>query len=179
MPPFTRPASLFGLLALIAASLISGAPANAHASGDTAPACALSPLGDRPLKTLADLRGQVVYVDFWASWCTPCARSFPHFEQLRKAFSAQGFEVLGINLDERTADAQKFLDRHNATFALAANPDGACPRAFGVKAMPTGYLIDRTGVIRQIFTGFRAGDETRLHEAIETLLRESPLAAGG
>lgn len=157
--------------------LIPGTPPAAHQPGDAVPACVLSPLGAHPLKTLADLRGQIVYLDFWASWCPPCSRAFPHFSRIHEEYSGQGFEVLGVNLDESSADAQTFLARHRVSFALAADPSGACPRAFGVKAMPTGYLIDRAGVIRLVITGFQAGDEILLRDAIDKLLRESSPAA--
>ncbi|MEQ1663412.1 MAG: TlpA disulfide reductase family protein [Thiobacillus sp.] len=159
------------------AGILTVAPAAAHGPGDSVPACALMPLETHPHKSLADLRGQVVYLDFWASWCAPCAKAFPHLNRIREEFSAQGFEVLGVNLDGRSADAQAFLNRHRPSFALATDKQGACPRAFGVKAMPSGYLIDRAGVIRQVFTGFRAGDETRLRDAVQRLLQESPLPA--
>lgn len=176
MTIFAPSARLAAGLALAAALLIPGMSAQARGPGTRAPTCPLSPLGTHPLRTLADLHGRVVYLDFWASWCVPCARSFPHLAQIQREFSAQEFAVLGVNLDENAADAQRFLERHAPGFALAADAHGECPRAFGVAAMPSGYLIDRAGVIRQVFTGFREGDETRLREAIRDLLHARPAA---
>jgi len=119
---------------------------------------------------MQQLRGKVVYVDFWASWCGPCKKSFPFMNAIDSEFRARGLQILAINVDEQPATAQEFLSRYPANFALGADNTGQCPRAFGVKAMPSSYLVDREGVIRYVHLGFRPGHAEQLRQAIEQLL---------
>jgi peroxiredoxin len=152
--------------------LIAGPAAGAGLVGRTAPDCKLRPLGAQPPVDLRALRGKVVYVDFWASWCRPCTQSFPFLNALDRDLRARGLEVLGINVDEREADARAFLARYPASFRLGADPSGECPRAFEVAAMPSSYLVDRKGVVRAVHLGFRPGQAPKLRQALEALLAE-------
>src|ERR1700682_2547628 len=97
--------------------------------------------------SLADLRGRVVYVAFWASWCVPCRLSMPALDQLYRRHRDRGFTVVGINKDVAPADAERFLKRVSVTFALARGGEDTGARAFDVKAMPSGYLVDRKGIV--------------------------------
>ena len=129
-----RVALLSALLALI--PLSAGADA-----GDVAPDCKLKPVGSGPEFALRQLPGKVRYVDFWASWCGPCAQSFPFLNELHRKLAGQGLEIVGINLDENSEDAQAFLAQHPAGFTVATDAGGQCPQDFGVKAMPSSYVI--------------------------------------
>lgn len=122
------------------------------------------------------LHGRVVYLDFWASWCGPCAQAFPFLNALQMEFGERGLVVVGVNVDETPADALRFLQQIPAAFAVGADPAGTCPRAFGVEAMPSSYLIDRSGVIRYVHFGFRAGDAPDLRRRVDQLLRVLPTA---
>src|SRR5260221_8454055 len=104
--------------------------------------------------SLASLRGSVVYVDFWASWCVPCRLSMPALDALYKQNHARGFTVVGVNKDVAAADARRFLAKVPVTFTLVSDGQDAVARAFDVKAMPSGYLIDRKGVVRKVHRGF-------------------------
>ena len=170
-----RRASVAVLLAL-AASCCSGQGASAAASARPLPACALTPLGEAPVPDLTGLRGEVLYVDFWASWCVPCGKAFPFMNRLAREFRSQGLRVVGINVDENPADALAFLARHPALFELGADAQGQCPRAFGVKGMPTSYLVDRQGVIRLVHLGFNGEDAAPLRLQVQQLLQEQPAA---
>jgi thiol-disulfide isomerase/thioredoxin len=142
----------------------------------------LKSLGEESPINMGQFKGKVVYVDFWASWCTPCARSFPFMNDLDREFHDRGLIVLAINLDEKLEDAQAFLAKHPASFALAADPSGQCPRDFGVRGMPSSYLVDRQGMIRHVHLGFRAGEAEKLRALVEQLLAEgagSAAPAGG
>ncbi len=166
-----RPVALVLLLASFASgaaeqlSPAEGAPA--------APACQLAIEKAPSAADLAHYRGQVVYVDFWASWCGPCRQSFPFMNQLQSEFGDKGLAVVAINLDEEAGDAQSFLASHPASFNVAtggSNQD--CASSFHVEAMPSSYLIDRAGKVRYIHHGFRAGDAELLHSLAATLVAE-------
>ena len=146
------------------------------ASGQMAPAIDLPLLSTSPdtaaKLSLAELRGKVVYLDFWASWCGPCRMSFPQLEQLRHELSPRGFEVLAVNVDEFEADALKFIEEIPVSYPLVRDEEGVSPRAYGILGMPTGYLIDREGVVRLVHQGFRRNDGAKLRAEIIELLGE-------
>ena len=144
----------------------------AAVEGQPAPAVDLPAVAGAAGASLESLRGQVVYVDFWASWCGPCRVSFPILEALRAELGAQGFEVLAISVDERESDAAGFLEEVPVSYPVVIDGTGATPTAYGVRGMPTGYLIDRQGVVRDIHEGFRKSDGDKLRAKIIKLLGE-------
>lgn len=157
--------------------LCLAAPAAALAleAGARVPDAALKPMpGGSAPASLAALRGSVVYVDFWASWCAPCLRSMPALRALYGKHKAQGFVVVGVNKDESHADAERFLRRFPVPFPLVGDTGDALARAFDVKTMPSGYLVDRTGVVRRVHRGFTAETEASLAKEVEDLLQEKP-----
>jgi thiol-disulfide isomerase/thioredoxin len=159
--------------ALLTLGLFAAAAlAHGNDPGTSAPGCRFAQLAGRPGGDLQQFHGRVVYLDFWASWCAPCAQAFPFLNALHKEFGGRGLAVVGVNVDELPADALRFLQRTPATFAIGADATGSCPRAFGVEAMPTSYLIDRSGTIRHVHAGFRAGDVADLRRRVEQLLGE-------
>lgn len=145
-------------------------------AGHKAPQCALAPVREGQRIDLQQYRGKVVYVDFWASWCGPCAQSFPFMNNLQRDLRGRGLQVVGVNLDEEPEDAQSFLARRPAQFTIAMDGDRTCARNFGVKAMPSSYLVDRNGVVRHVHLGFRAGEAEQLRNVVEQLLAEAPAA---
>ena len=143
------------------------------AVGQVAPAISLPGLAGTAQTSLQDLRGKVVYLDFWASWCGPCRVSFPQLEQLRVELGTRGFEVLAVNVDEFEADALRFLAELPVTYPVVRDAQGATPQVYGILGMPTGYLIDRQGVVRHIHQGYRKSDGARLRTEIIGLLGEA------
>jgi peroxiredoxin len=153
-------------------ALLAGCAAPAAAADTEAPACELRSLDGTQAVDLRELRGKIVYVDFWASWCTSCVKSFAFLNALDGEFRDEGLHILGVNVDEHRDDALAFLAKRSASFALAADTSGSCPRAFGVKGMPSSYLIDRRGRIRETYVGFRAGEASAIRERVVELLAE-------
>ncbi|NEV61711.1 TlpA family protein disulfide reductase [Thiorhodococcus minor] len=152
--------------------LLGGSSAQAADVGSPAPSCAVPSLSGDAQVDPARLRGRVVYLDFWASWCGPCAKSFPFIEQMHRDLNAQGLEVVAINLDEERQDAEGFLSKHPVSFTIGSDPKGKCPRLYKVKGMPTSYLIDRSGQIRDIHEGFESADAPKIRAQIESLLSQ-------
>lgn len=153
----------FILAALSFAAAFAGAPA---------PSVSITTRDGRPL-ALASLRGQVVVLDFWASWCAPCRKSFPFLDGMAARYASQGLTVVGLTLEDDDDAVASFLDQVPARFTIARDPSGAAGTAFGVVAMPTTILIDRDGNVAARFEG---GDPS-VHEKVEAAART--LLAGG
>jgi thiol-disulfide isomerase/thioredoxin len=117
--------------------------------------------------------GRVTYVDFWASWCGPCRLSLPALNRLSKEFDAADFSVVAISVDYVDEDALDFLKRYPVDYPVAIDKTGNSGRDFSVAGMPSGYLIDRDGLIREVHVGFRKGDEALLMEQIQALIDDS------
>jgi thiol-disulfide isomerase/thioredoxin len=115
------------------------------------------------------LRGKVVYVDFWASWCGPCRRSFPWLAEMQKKYGDHGFAVVAVNVDKTRDAADAFLEKLPAPFAIAYDPDGKTAEAFHVSAMPSSFLIGRDGTVLEAHTGF----DPKRAVAIEKLVAEA------
>jgi len=162
------------LKALLAGLLLLPLTAvGAVTEGQAAPGFALPSLTEEGRTvTLESLRGKVVYVDFWASWCPPCLVSFPILDEIRQEYADQGFEVLAINVDEYPEDATDFLDKKPVSYLVVRDAAGTTPEAYGVPGMPTGFLIDREGNVRKVHKGFRKSDVPKLRAEIAELLEE-------
>jgi thiol-disulfide isomerase/thioredoxin len=139
--------------------------------GEPSPDCVLTSLNNTPVH-FHKYEGKVLYVDFWASWCTSCVQSFPFLNQLTHEFGEQGLHIIGVNLDEKVDDALAFLGHHPSQFTIANHGGEQCAKSFDVQAMPTSYVIDKHGVIRHIHQGFREGEMAELKTQITQLLAE-------
>jgi cytochrome c biogenesis protein CcmG/thiol:disulfide interchange protein DsbE len=121
---------------------------------------------------LTSLRGRVVYLDFWASWCGPCKQSFPWMESLKSTYGDQGLEIITVNLDTERAAADKFLKRFHPTFDVHFDPKGELAEFYKVHGMPSSVLIDRHGVARFTHVGFRPIDGAAYEAQLRELLAE-------
>lgn len=130
---------------------------------------------DAPVK-LSDYRGDVVYVDFWASWCPPCRKSFPWMNDLHSEFAGSGLKIIAINLDSNEAEARKFLASTPALFDVAFDTRGKIATAFDVVGMPSSYIIDRDGNIVYTHIGFLSKDKKAIEERIARLLTITTIA---
>lgn len=164
------------LLLLGISGLVSIASLQAAEVGQQLSACSLTKLSNskQPVE-MNQFAGKVLYLDFWASWCPPCAKSFPFLNELHQQYQNEGLQIIGINLDEVAEDAEKFLTQYPAEFTIASDLSKQCAENLAVAAMPSSYLIDRKGIIRHIHLGFRAGETQELREMVKQLLAESVL----
>jgi thiol-disulfide isomerase/thioredoxin len=121
---------------------------------------------------LASYRGKVVLVDFWASWCPPCKTSFPALDALYREYATKGVEVLAVNLDERRRDADTFLSAHPHRLTVLFDPKGSSPVAFGVKGMPSSFILDRNGNIRFTHMGYSGNVDASYRRELVQLLAE-------
>ncbi len=122
--------------------------------------------------SLADLKGQVVMVNFWATWCGPCREEMPHLEALHQRYSDLGFALLGVNVEEDSSGVEKFLEETPVTFQILFDPTNAVTKMYDVIAMPSTVLVDRTGAMRFIHHGYQSGYENEYQTQIRALLRE-------
>jgi thiol-disulfide isomerase/thioredoxin len=136
------------------------------------PAPAFSLATDTGEISLSQLQGQVVYVDFWASWCGPCRKSFPWMNDLHARYGKQGLAIVAINLDTERALSAKFLEKFPASFVVAYDPQGKVAETYRVAGMPTSYLIDRQGRLHATHQGFREDDMPRIEAEIRALLTQ-------
>ena len=121
---------------------------------------------------LTGLRGRVVYIDFWASWCGPCRQSFPWMETMKSTYEGQGLRIVAVNLDKDRADADKFLNQFRPTFDVRFDPKGELAESYKVQGMPSSVLIDRHGVARFTHVGFRPIDGAMYEAQVRELLSE-------
>lgn len=159
------------IAAAISALVLTAGSARADFKvGDTLPELKDYKLEGNLPKSLA---GKVVLVDFWASWCGPCAASFPVMEELHQRFKDKGLVVLAVSVDEKAAKMDAFVKKHNPTFPVVRDAESKLVADAGVDAMPTSFLIDKQGKIRRLHNGFH-GKQTKeqYFSEIEALLNE-------
>jgi thiol-disulfide isomerase/thioredoxin len=159
-------------LLCIALTVIFIDSADAVEQGDNIPDCQLKNFSDAKVFSLKQGQGKVQYIDFWASWCGPCAKSFPFLNTLHTELKERGLQITAINLDENILDAKEFLAKFPANFAIASDSQEQCAKLFDVQGMPSSYVIDRKGFVRAVHLGFKAGKAEELKMLITQLLAE-------
>ena len=142
-------------------------------AGDPAPECAASTFDDARTIRVADYKGKVVYLDFWASWCPPCRESFPFMNELQREFGEKGLQIMAISVDKVPDDARRFLARYPPQFTVALDTTWTCASAYLLPGMPTSFVIDKAGVIRGVHIGFRDKDKVKIRGQLLQLLHEA------
>lgn len=140
--------------------------------GDAVPSMTLPTATPGSAVDLTKLRGRVVYVDFWASWCGPCKQSFPWMNDMHAKYASRGLIIVAVNVDTKVPDADRFLAAMPAQFTVVFDPKGQTPKLFDVKAMPSSYLIDGDGKVVHVHVGFRDADRAALEAAIDNALAQ-------
>jgi peroxiredoxin len=152
------------------AVLIFASVCEAAAVGEQAPGFSLPTLSGETV-SLDSLKGKVLLLNFWASWCTPCQEELPEFQKFQEKYQDRGFTVVGINIDKKQANAAKYVQRFGLSFPVVLDPDSETIRNYRGRSMPISYLVDQNGVIRQVFFGFNpkklAGMELAIQEALD------------
>lgn len=145
-------------------------PPEGQTVGYTAPDFTLSGLDSQSI-TLTSLRGtHVVLIDFWATWCGPCKEELPHIQDMYNRYKDRGFTALVINVRESDALAGGFIADKRYTFPVLLDRNGEVLQRYGVRGIPTAFILDTQGVIQKVQVGYRAGVETELAHVIESLL---------
>lgn len=134
--------------------------------GEEVPEFSLSQMGKDGTLSPQNLKGKVIYVDFWASWCGPCRISFPGLSALREELHDKGFEIYAINLDENTKDAKKFLEEFKVSYPILQGYNTGVPELFDLMGMPTAYLVDQKGIVQWKHSGFKEKDLSKIKKKI-------------
>jgi thiol-disulfide isomerase/thioredoxin len=111
-------------------------------------------------------QGKVVLVDFWASWCAPCRKSFPWLNEMQEKYGSQGLIILGVNVDENSQDAKQFLKENPAVFNLIYDPKGQHATYYEIPGMPTTLIFNRQGELHHKHAGFKVNKIQEYEQAI-------------
>lgn len=121
---------------------------------------------------LSDLRGQVVMINFWATWCGPCRQEMPLLQQLQVKYEPLGFTLVGINVEPESAGARTWLEKVPVTFPILFDRQNQVAERFGVQGMPSSVFVDRSGKVRYVHRGYQPGDESKYADMVRSLVKE-------
>jgi len=152
-------------------ALLAPLSASAVEQGKAAPDFTLKSLTGTNLK-LSEMTGNVVLINFWASWCGPCREEMPLLNALHKKYEPLGFSVLGINVEENVDAARGFMKDFPVDFPVLLDNTNQVSQRYQVIAMPTTVVVDRDGNIRYLHQGYKSGDEAKYQKMVKTLVRE-------
>ncbi|WP_445777421.1 TlpA family protein disulfide reductase [Shewanella sp.] len=162
-----------GLIALGALLLLGQVSLQAHALaiGDTAPDFTLKNQQGTNLN-LAEQRGEIILINFWASWCGPCRKEMPVLQKLQDKYQDLGVQVWGVNVEQENQAGKDFLADLDLSFSIFFDQTNTLSKTYQVEAMPTTVMIDRNGKVRFVFQGYQDGYEQKYAAAIKQLIRE-------
>jgi peroxiredoxin len=155
----------------LAAALAVALPALAIPGGSPAPAFTLASSSGGQV-SLAQYKGQVVMINFWASWCGPCRQEMPLLEGIYKKYRQMGFTLLGVNVEPDSQAASEWLKQTPVSFPILYDKDSKVSKLYDVAGMPSTVLIDRSGKLRMLHRGYKSGDENEYLDSIRALIRE-------
>ena len=138
-----------------------------------APAAVADAADSAPLD-LGQYQGKVVVLDFWASWCGPCRRSFPWLNEMHARYARDGLIIIGVNLDADRGDAQEFLEDYPVDFGIYYDPEAALAMEYEVEAMPSSFVIGRDGQVKATHRGFKIKQQAEYEAILVEALGERP-----
>ena len=160
------------ILAAIALLVLTAPVTGKDLDGQLAPDFALrSSLGQN--LRLSEYRGQVVMINFWATWCGPCRQEMPALDAIYDRYNDVGFTLLGVNIDENPQQAMRMAERLKVTFPVLFDERKEVSKMYDVRAMPVTVLIDRDGRVRSVHQGYQSGREQEYLNEVRALLRET------
>lgn len=154
-----------------AALLVSAMGMAATTQAATAPDFTLKARDGNNLR-LAEQRGDIVLINFWASWCGPCIQEMPQLDKLAQKYQPLGVQVWGVNVENDTSAANAYLNKVNVEFPILFDLDNSVSKAYRVEAMPTTVILDKNGTVRSVHRGYKPGFEKKYEDEIKGLLRE-------
>jgi thiol-disulfide isomerase/thioredoxin len=166
--------SLKGIFKVLALAAVCASAALAASSAGPAPAFTLSGRGGKNID-LSQFKGQVVMINFWATWCTPCRQEMPLLEDIYKKYKPMGFTMLGVNVEPNSKAAEEWLGKlpKPVSFPIAFDTDSKVSKMYKVAVMPSTVFVDRKGNVRVMHRGYKPGiDENVYLTQIRTLLKE-------
>lgn len=156
-------------LALVA---VFASAAFAASSAGPAPAFQLSGRGGKSID-LSQFKGQVVMINFWATWCGPCRQEMPLLEDIYKKYKPMGFTMLGVNVEPDSRSAEAWLSKQKpVSFPIAFDTDSKVSKLYKVAGMPSTVFVDRKGNVRVMHKGYKPGDEDFYLSQIRSMLKE-------
>ena len=158
-------------IAAIVAALAVSLPALAGPPAGPAPAFSLASRAGQDV-SLAQYKGQVVMLNFWASWCGPCRQEMPLLESIYRKYGKMGFTMIGVNVEPDSNAANEWLKATPVSFPILYDRDSKVSKLYDVAGMPSTVIIDRTGKLRVLHRGYKPGDENEYLDSIRTLIRE-------
>jgi peroxiredoxin len=158
---------------LILAGTLAATPGLSAAAelNSPAPDFTLKSLNGENLK-LSEMAGNVVLINFWASWCGPCREEMPLLNDLHKKYEPLGFAVFGVNVEEDVNGAMEFLQNFPVDFPVLLDGSNQVSKQYQVIAMPTTVVVDRDGKVRYLHKGYKTGDEEKYRQIVKKLVRE-------
>jgi thiol-disulfide isomerase/thioredoxin len=166
LPPSLSRLTMACLISIMCISLAGAASVKGPAPNFT-----LKSLAGKNLK-LSEMTGNVVLINFWASWCGPCREEMPLLNALHKKYQPLGFTVLGVNVEEQVDGARGFLKNVPVDFPILLDSENKVSKQYKVIAMPTTVVVDRDGNMRYLHEGYKPGDEKKYRQMIKKLVRE-------
>ena len=156
---------------IVVSTLVASLALAADKLSGPAPGFALESLDGQQV-SLAEQKGNVVMINFWATWCVPCRQEMPHLEALYERYQSLGFQLLAVNVEDNPGGARKWLEQTPVTFPVLLDPKNEVSKLYKVVAMPSTVLVGRDGTLRFIHHGYKPGYEGEYQNQIRALLRE-------